>query len=115
MASIEPMSACATHVVGGDVVLPSGIVRTDLTISSGCIRRIGAAVDVESHDAVLDASGMLVAPGLIDLQCNGAGGADVTHDAAAIETMSLILPQFGVTSFLPTVVTSTKASRLGVH
>ena len=115
MASIEPMSACATHVVGGDVVLPSGIVRTDLTISSGCIRRIGAAVDVESHDAVLDASGMLVAPGLIDLQCNGAGGADVTHDAAAIETMSSILPQFGVTSFLPTVVTSTKASPPGVH
>ena len=109
---MEPMSACATHVVGGDVVLPSGIVRTDLTISSGCIRRIGAAVDVESPDAVLDASGMLVAPGLIDLQCNGAGGADVTHDAAAIETMSSILPQFGVTSFLPTVVTSTKASRL---
>ncbi|MCY3634388.1 MAG: N-acetylglucosamine-6-phosphate deacetylase [bacterium] len=106
------MSAGATHVTGGEVVLPGGVVRTDLTISSGRIRKIGAVTDAASGDAVLDASGMLVAPGLIDLQCNGAGGADVTHDAAAIEAMGSVLPQFGVTSFLPTVVTSAKASRL---
>lgn len=106
------MSVGATHVTGGEVVLPGGIVRTDLTIASGCIRRIGPAAATALDDAVIDASGMLVAPGLIDLQCNGAGGADVTHDAAAIEMMSSVLPQFGVTSFLPTVITSTKASRL---
>ncbi len=106
------MSVGATHVTGGKVILPGASVRTDLTIASGCIIRIGPATDIASDDAVIDASGMLVAPGLIDLQCNGAGGADVTNDAVAIETMSSVLPQFGVTNFLPTVVTSTKTSRL---
>ena len=106
------MSTGTTHVVGGNVVLPNGIVRIDLTICGGRIRRIGAVVDITPDDAVLDVSGMLVAPGLIDLQCNGAGGVDVTNDAAAIDTMSSVLPRFGVTSFLPTVVTSAAASRL---
>ena len=106
------MSAGYTHVTDGEVVLPGGIVRTDLTIASGRIRKIGAVADVASGDVVVDASGMLVAPGLIDLQCNGAGGADVTNEPAAIETMGSVLPQFGVTTFLPTVVTSAKVSRL---
>ena len=105
------MSAGATRVVGGDVLLPSGIERTDVTISDGRIRGIGATVDIGSDDIVVDVSGMLVAPGLIDLQCNGAGGVDFTNDAAAIGTLSSVLPRFGVTSFLPTVVTSDAESR----
>ena len=105
------MSAGATRVVGGDVLLPSGIERTDVTISDGRIRGIGATVDIGSDDIVVDVSGMLVAPGLIDLQCNGAGGVDFTNDAAAIGTLSSVLPRFGVTSFLPSVVTSDAESR----
>ena len=98
------MSADVLCVVGGDVVLPGGIERTDVTISKKRIGHVGLSSDIAADDAVLDVSGMLVAPGLIDLQCNGAGGADVTDDPAAIDTMSSMLPQFGVTSFLPTVV-----------
>ncbi|WP_420624960.1 N-acetylglucosamine-6-phosphate deacetylase [Candidatus Poriferisodalis sp.] len=105
------MSTGATHVVGGDVLLPGGVERTDVTVSDGRIRCIGSTADIGTDDVVLDVSGMLVAPGLIDLQCNGAGGADVTDDAGAIGTLSTVLPRFGVTSFLPTVVTSDAKSR----
>jgi N-acetylglucosamine-6-phosphate deacetylase len=50
--------------------------------------------------------GDLVAPGLIDLQVNGAFGVEVGESADAIVHLAKRLPSTGVTSFLPTLVTS---------
>jgi N-acetylglucosamine-6-phosphate deacetylase len=50
-----------------------------------------------------------LAPGLIDLQVNGAGGVDLTcapDPSAALRHVSRILASHGVTSFCPTIVTS---------
>jgi N-acetylglucosamine-6-phosphate deacetylase len=54
----------------------------------------------------VDAAGSILAPGLIDLQLNGAFGADFTADPQTIWDVAVRLPQYGVTSFLPTFVTS---------
>jgi N-acetylglucosamine-6-phosphate deacetylase len=48
----------------------------------------------------------LVADGLIDLQINGAYGHDFTSDPESIWQVGRLLPQQGITSFLPTVITS---------
>ncbi len=53
-----------------------------------------------------DASGLMVAPGLIDLQINGAFGHDFTHDPTTIWEVGQLLPRLGVTAFAPTIVTS---------
>jgi len=67
------------------------------------------------HDAVLhapegteeiDAGGLLLVPGYLDLQLNGAFGHDFTADPGTIWPVSERLPQFGVTSYLPTIITS---------
>jgi N-acetylglucosamine-6-phosphate deacetylase len=45
-------------------------------------------------------------PGFIDLQINGAFGADIGPDPEAIRTLVAKLPATGVTSFLPTLISS---------
>jgi len=54
----------------------------------------------------LDAAGRLLAPGLIDLQLNGAFGLDFTAAPETIWAVGARLPQYGVTAFLPTIITS---------
>ena len=48
----------------------------------------------------------LLAPGYIDLQNNGCYGADVATDEGALELIARRVPEQGVTSLLPTVVSS---------
>jgi N-acetylglucosamine-6-phosphate deacetylase len=48
----------------------------------------------------------LLCPGFIDLQINGAFGADIGTDQEAIRTLVAHLPATGVTSFLPTLISS---------
>jgi N-acetylglucosamine-6-phosphate deacetylase len=55
---------------------------------------------------IVDAGGCVLAPGLIDLQLNGGFGFDFTSDPESIWTVAGRLPRYGVTSFLPTIVTS---------
>ena len=57
----------------------------------------------------LDATGLILAPGFIDLQCNGGFGDDFTADPTTIWRVAAQLPRFGVTSFLPTIITAPPA------
>jgi N-acetylglucosamine-6-phosphate deacetylase len=58
----------------------------------------------------LDARGRLLAPGLIDLQLNGAFGLDFTAAPETIWEVGARLPCYGVTAFLPTIITSPLAT-----
>ena len=59
----------------------------------------------------LDAVGLLVVPGFVDLQCNGAVGVDITANPERLWEVAAALPRWGVTSWLPTVVTAPPAIR----
>lgn len=59
----------------------------------------------------LDASGLIVAPGLLDLQVNGAHGVDITAQPHRLWEVAAALPAYGVTAFLPTVITSSPDAR----
>lgn len=117
----------AVHrVVGGNVLIEGVLRSADVVLDEGRIATItetargdpgrGEPSESEHPGAeILDARGAIVAPGFVDLQCNGAGGtdltADVATDAAAVDRVARALPRFGVTSFLPTVVTSPRHVR----
>ena len=47
-----------------------------------------------------------IVPGLIDIQLNGAFGHDFADPVADVESICRSLPMFGVTGFVPTIVTS---------
>jgi N-acetylglucosamine-6-phosphate deacetylase len=52
----------------------------------------------------------LLAPGFLDLQVNGGFGLDFTADPTTIWEVAAGLPRFGVTGFLPTIITSPPAT-----
>ncbi len=54
----------------------------------------------------VDGRGWIAAPGLIDIQINGGFGYDFTARPAAIWRVGELLPCMGVTSFVPTIITS---------
>lgn len=77
-------------------------------IVNGQIQAIGLDRDLHAPASAqcLDAEGRFLLPGFIDLQLNGAFGADFTDDPDTIWKAGEGLPQYGVTAFLPTVITS---------
>lgn len=79
-----------------------------LLIKDGRILAVGDATSVAAPEGaeVIDAGGLIVAPGFIDLQLNGAFGNDFTQTPDTIWQVAAGLPHWGVTSFLPTIITS---------
>lgn len=61
--------------------------------------------------AVLDARGLRVVPGFVDLQCNGGYGIDLAAEPERLWELAALLPRTGVTAWLPTIVTGPPSSR----
>jgi len=98
-------------IVGGRVLTPFRVLEPGtVTVGEGKIiaveegaRRIG------DEEKIIDAEGLTVAPGLIDVHVHGGVGHD-TMDATseAIEGMARFFACHGVTSFLPTTMTASR-------
>jgi len=97
------------------------MTKRSLVVRGG-VDASGAPVTVYVQDGVitsavppdaleLDASGLIVAPGLIDLQVNGACGIDFSAEPERLWEVASELPRFGVTAFAPTVITSSLDAR----
>jgi N-acetylglucosamine-6-phosphate deacetylase len=100
------MAARGLLIRGGDVVTPDGLRRSvDVRIDDGTIACIGPGLSAVDADNI-EAPGLVVAPGFIDLHVHGAGGGMCeSGEAAQIETVSATLARFGVTGFLATIAT----------
>jgi alpha-D-ribose 1-methylphosphonate 5-triphosphate diphosphatase len=58
----------SVNITGGRLLLPSGAIEAaELRLSGGMIERIGSGSGVTPAEGSLDARGLLVAPGIIDL------------------------------------------------
>ena len=94
------------------LVLPDRVTETaNLVIENGTISRIAERADGEfSADAIFDAGGATILPGLIDVHIHGAVGVD-TLDAEPgdLERVSQFLATRGVTGWLPTLVPAATA------
>lgn len=55
-------------------------------------------------DHVIDFSGDILAPGYIDMHIHGAGSHLADRGKKDIEELSRMLPRYGTTSFLPTII-----------
>ena len=95
-------------MTGADLVVTGSRDRPETVIVGGRIAEPGAA---PTGAPTLDAAGLLVAPGFIDLQCNGAAGIDLSTEPERLWEMAAVLPRWGVTAWLPTIVTSPAAVR----
>lgn len=71
----------------------------------------GVIVGGVGEGDVLDASGLTVLPGLLDLQVNGAAGVDITAEPERLWEVAAALPAYAVTGFLPTVISAGPEAR----
>ncbi len=79
-----------------------------ILIADGAIEAIDGPAPTDSQ--ILAGSGLIAVPGFIELQVNGVGDADFTAEPSSIGRAAAELPRRGVTSFLPTVVTSPRGT-----
>ena len=108
------MSSEPLVVAGGSVIGPAAVIeRGDVVVRDGQIVAVGATGEVERPpDAVvIDATGCWVAPGFIDVQLNGGHGIDLTTEPGRAGELGGYLPRYGVTAFVPTIITCSDEQR----
>jgi len=94
----------SVSAVTGRLLVDGNLVRGALVLDGGRIAEVRLG-DVGALPAArIDAE--LVSPGLVDLQVNGGFGLEVGGDASALRALAARLPSTGVTTFLPTAVSS---------
>ena len=91
-------------IINGRLVTPEGIKDQQVLVFDETI--VAISEDVPNHCEIIDAKGLIVSPGLIDVHIHGSCGYDVMdHEVEAIKTISRGIAKNGVTSFLPTTMT----------
>ncbi|KAJ2905087.1 N-acetyl-glucosamine-6-phosphate deacetylase, partial [Coemansia aciculifera] len=82
----------------------------DVWFQDGCIINPTSLYGLRSPDSRIDARGLIVAPGLVDVQLNGAFGYDFSFNtgdiSACLDVVSRGILLQGCTSFCPTTVSS---------
>jgi N-acetylglucosamine-6-phosphate deacetylase len=84
-----------------------------LLIESGHVKGIVPATAAPDEAKTIDARGLLLVPGFIDLQVNGGGGALFNEQPTldGIRQICAAHAQFGTTALLPTLITDTREVR----
>jgi N-acetylglucosamine-6-phosphate deacetylase len=105
-----------TKIINGTILTPEQVLPGhELLIENKTVQSIGRTNELPSNSSerVLDAKGMWVIPGFVDIHVHGADGHD-TMDATpeALQGMARFFARHGVTSFLPTTVTQSSESIL---
>lgn len=95
------------------IITVTGISFGELLVQDGKIKEIGKGIEVDSDTKVIDAEGLYLAPGFIELHTHGAGNSDFM-DGTLEDIYKVCETQlnYGVTSIVPTSITSTKESLL---
>lgn len=101
-------------ITADELFLPDRVVtHAAILVVDGLISEIGNADSLTGGPDTrrIDGPGLILSAGLLDIQINGGFGRDFTHEPGAIWEVGARLPAFGVTAFLPTVVTSPAPAR----
>jgi len=97
------------YIHGATLYTPDRIIEgAAVLVQDGRIVAVDAvaALPCPPGADAIDATGLLLAPGFIEMQFNGGFGDDFTDDPTTIWRAAGLLPRYGVTAFLPTIITS---------
>lgn len=105
MVNLEDSDNESRFAVTGDLAIAGSLVEGAVIVEDRRIVEVRRGSNAGSlPDTVFEAA--IVSPGLIDLQVNGGFGKEVGVDDGAIAHLSRMLPSTGVTTFLPTLISS---------
>jgi N-acetylglucosamine-6-phosphate deacetylase len=97
-------------LVNGQILTSQGFEWGDVLMHDGDIVAIGRDVGAGARER-LDVHGALMSPGLVDVQVNGGWGIDLLRHPERVWELAERLVHDGVTSFCPTLVSSTPEAR----
>lgn len=102
-------------IINGTIVTGGQSFIGNVVLKDGIIEYVGTDdFEVDSDAEILDASGLYVAPGFIDMHTHGAGGADFMDGTVeAYLTAARTHAVHGTTLLYPTTLTSTNESLYG--
>ena len=87
------------------LVLPDGVVEASLVVADDRIAEIGQTSNALASAREVDATGLTIFPGFIDVHIHGAVGVDtMAATPADLSSVSKLLATRGVTGWLPTFV-----------
>jgi N-acetylglucosamine-6-phosphate deacetylase len=90
-------------VIAGELALSGRATEGWLRVEGDRIAEVGTGRPPDRATVRHDG---LVAPGLCDLQVNGAGGRNVYEGGSALDRIDAIQLAHGVTSYLPTLIST---------
>lgn len=98
-------------IVNGKLILKDSIAENMAIVFGDKIEKIAPLSDIDtSAYEVIDAKGMFISPGLVDMHIHGYLGADASDaDVAGIKKMAEGIIENGVTAWCPTTMTVSKA------
>ena len=103
-----------TVIRGARVILPDSEKDTQVIVEKGKILEITGHFDPSPYDRVIDAAGLVLCPGFVDIHVHGGGGYSVNSGSAeAVLRMALAHAKFGTTSLLPTTLAAPMPQLLG--
>jgi N-acetylglucosamine-6-phosphate deacetylase len=99
-------ASSTTYALVGETLTPTGTARAAVVVKGGKIADVVEEPRPEDLPERHREVQGLICPGFVDLQINGAFGADIGPDPEALRSLAAGLPSTGVTSFLPTLISS---------
>lgn len=94
-----------------DIITPAGIAGGEVLTEDGRIVEVAFGHRIQAEAMEVDAAGMYLSPGFIDIHTHGGGGADfMDGDAESIRTACQMHLRHGTTAIVPTTLTSTTQS-----
>lgn len=95
------------YILNGNVVFEDEVKKSDIHIKDGKISFIGTSAAIPKKSEAIDAEGLHVLPGFIDIHVHGGGGSDfmdLTEDA--FENAVTTHAYHGTTAIMPTTLTA---------
>ena len=94
-------------IINGKILTENNIIEDKILLFDNKIR--GFCDKIEENIEIIDAKGLYVSPGLIDIHVHGSCNCDVMDKSlTSIKTIGNGIKTNGVTSFLPTTMTMSK-------
>lgn len=94
-----------TAIINGTVVLPDKTEKAAVLTENGKIIYVGPEINLPLDAEIVDAHGMYVMPGFVEIHVHGGGGFDFMDcSLQAFAEISKIHKSHGTTSILPTTV-----------
>lgn len=93
-------------IINAKIIKPDGVYENETVIYQEKIISVGKNLDLSGCE-IIDAKGLYLMPGFIDIHTHGYKGYDISNgNKAEIEKIAESLPKTGVTAFCPTTMTA---------